>query len=105
MYTSVAPSRSNQEQVNQHRTECIRSYRYFLSLVSLPTLVLLVQVRYFCTMGTMGSISITLVGRKPRPCQSLSPTMIENCGCCSLANQASQPTLRQGSNYSEDKGL
>jgi len=37
MYTSVAPSRSNKEQVNQHRTECIRSYRYFLSLVSLPT--------------------------------------------------------------------
>jgi len=37
MYTSVAPSRSKQEQVNQHRTECIRSYRYFLSLVSLPT--------------------------------------------------------------------
>jgi len=37
MYTSVAPSRSNQEQVNQHRTECIYSYRYFLSLVSLPT--------------------------------------------------------------------
>ena len=72
MYTSVAPSRSNQEQVNQHRTECIRSYRYFLSLVSLPTLVLLVQVRYFCTMGTMGSIGTTLVVRKPRPCQSLN---------------------------------
>jgi len=37
MYTSVAPSRSNQEQFNQHRAECIHSYRYSFSLVSLPT--------------------------------------------------------------------
>jgi hypothetical protein len=35
MYTSLAPSRSNENQVN--RTECIPSYRFFLSLVSLPT--------------------------------------------------------------------
>ena len=48
MYTSVAPSRSNKEQVNQHRTECIRSYRYFLSLVSLPTVLYNAYVLVFC---------------------------------------------------------
>ena len=35
-YTPLQLPHEN-NQVNQHRTECIRSYRYFLSLVSLPT--------------------------------------------------------------------